>query len=691
MANTQNIISGLSYTIETSVPIKYSYALRSLYSKNEDAADDKKLTDGVKASTVSFSDVTWHRAYRGYSRIVTFELPCEKAVTGFSISMLQSNSAGVYLSDKIKLSVSENGTEWMSCYTYDNSDELSSDQSRIVTSEMKNQTRYKAKYVKIEYMVYVNCYVDEIEIYGEDINGTEAAFVKDADIEYVNAFSAGVEGAQEMALLYCGYPGTYNISYVQNTVDQMIYYAGYVNKDGMITDTMFDSVLFCPFQQNGPSGNKIEKSKTAVSLMSDWLYYINNMFDKTYNVSALEVALNQVMNATGKTDCKMKIFTGVPFPNISSTPFGDINGDGKVEYCRNTEEQMAIIKWFMDEFISRFSVMGYKNVIPGGFYWVQESLDASNLPAEKDFVHAVSELCHERNVYFYWIPSLLGNGFDSASELGFDCAMMQPNYNFLTCEKDGKRILYADEKMFEEVNEVIKKYGLGVEIEIHWNALNSSGTSPAQDEAIRCYYTYLDAGYALGYINDAAHSYYQNSGPGTYYNCAVSKVNKLRAIYDDTYAFVKSTYVPHMVTLSSEDYETVVNNYVKGTIRKDSGSYAAAIGAVNLEVTVTPQYGSVELIDQRFVYKPNEGYEGSDSFTVVASNTYCKSEPLTVNINVIKNENVSDTINSENSLSSEPENKTNKGIIGSIIAGIMAVSTIITVVVFKRKKKKIIN
>lgn len=692
MANTQNIVSGLSYTVETGEPIAFSYTQRSQYEKIETAASDGKLTDGKRAASLSFSDDAWHKAYRGYSRIVTFVLPSEKAVTGFSISMLQSNKAGLYLSDFIRLSVSENGTDWMNCYTIDNTNLLSSTETHIVTSKLERQTRYKANYIKVEFATSVSCFVDEIEVYGEDVDGTESGFIKDAVVEYKNAYSVGVEGAQEMALLYCGYEGTYDKRYALATVDQMKYYAGYVDKNGKITDTMFDSILYCPFQQNGASGNKIEKKVGAVTLKSDWLYYLDSMFDKTHNLSALEEALNQVMASTGKTDCKMQIYTAVLFPNISGTPFGDINGDGIDEYCRNYEEQLAIIEWFMEEFIARFSTMGYKNVIPGGFYWVQESLDASDILAEKELVQTVAALSHKRNVYFYWIPLLLGNGFNYVDELGFDCAMMQPNFNFLTYDLDGKKILYADEKMFTEVDEIIRKYGLGIEIEIHWNAINSDGTGPTQDEAIRHYYTYLDGGYTLGYMNGAAHSYYQNAGPGTFYDCGVSSDKKLRAIYDDTYAFVKSTYIPHMVTLSADSIETTVNTSVKGYISKEADGFTAAIGSVDFMVSAQPQHGTVTLDGQRFTYTPSEGFTGNDSFTVVAGNTYYSSAPLTVTITIAKDENATDSAVSAESVvptdSSAPSVKSKKGLVGGMIAGVLAIAAVVAIIAVKKKRKK---
>ncbi len=76
---------------------------------------------------------------------------------------------------------------------------------------------------------------------------------------------------------------------------------------------------------------------------------------------------------------------------------------------------------------------------------------------------------------------------------------------------------------------------MGIEIEIHWNALT--------DSALRSkYYAYLEDGVTKGYMAGAAHSYWQNSGSGTFYQSCMSRDPAIREIYERTYAFIKGTY-----------------------------------------------------------------------------------------------------------------------------------------------------
>ena len=70
----------------------------------------------------------------------------------------------------------------------------------------------------------------------------------------------------------------------------------------------------------------------------------------------------------------------------------------------------------------------------------------------------------------------------------------------------------------------------------------SPDTGPLRRPAGYKYYQYLNWGIKKGYMTGAAHSYYQNAGPGTFYQCCYSKNPKFREIYDKTYDFIKGTY-----------------------------------------------------------------------------------------------------------------------------------------------------
>lgn len=618
----ENIVRDLAYAVETGVGIKYSYSLTG----SEKDPGLGLLTDGAFSASDHYSDGAWHIFYRGLSRCVTFALPEEKAVTGFMISLLQNNPAGIQISNYYDLYVSENQTDWMLAHTIDTASKTTYADTRRLKLSAENIGKFKAKYIKIKFRVEVGAYIDEVEVYGRDIDGTEAPFVKYEDpYDYKNAYGPKIEGAHDTVLLYCGYHGKYDLSFVQNTEEEMLYYVGYVSKDGEVTDTMFDSVMFSALGDNLPSGRNFKQGGDP-PLMSDWQFYIDSIFDKDYNCGAIERAFETVKKATGAENT-IGLIINMPYPNIAkNSPFGDIDGDGETDYCRDKSDQLKIFAWFMDAVKARMAEENYKNITLKGFYWEQEGIATKRGEGEYDFIKSVSDLAHERDVYFFWIPFLYANGMDKTYDMGFDSAMMQPNLAFLE---------YAKPEMLYELDESLRKYGLGIEMEIHWDAVNLSAARNA--DFIHRFYSYLNGGYVLGYMQDAAHSYYQNSNPGSFYVAAKSQNSTLRAIYDDLHAFIKHTYVPYAPTLTSKEFTARDGEKLYGYISVKKGVYKAALGEVTLELVSQASHGTLELNTKTgdFSYVPDPAFDGTDSFTVIAKNAFVKSEPYVCQIAVL--------------------------------------------------------
>ncbi len=666
-AKETNLVAGLPYTVGTGVGIEYSYMLQG----TESDPSTGLLTDGKRAGSLSFSDPAWHKFYRGLSRTVEFELDEAKAVTGFSVSLEQSNDAGLTIAPSYDLYVSENGTDWMLAGSYDATklQAASGTHHRLFRTDFDE--RFKAKYIRLTFRLSVNAFIDEIEVYGTDIDGTEAAFVKTQEPSYPNEYNMGIEGCRDIVLLYCGYQGDYDVSYVQNTAEEMLYYVGYVDKEGNVTDTFFDAFQFSPLRGATPSGGILNESGKTQTIKSDWEYYLDSVFDTEYNCGAIETAMEQVKAATGKTDATVSMVLTMPFPTIGNKPFGDINGDGADEYCRNRGEQLAIYEWFFDQVEARLAERNYKNIRFGGYYWEQEGLSM-----EEDYlslVKTVGERIHARGTNFFWIPFLYGNGFDMVRELGFDSAVMQPNYAFLD---------YIDERFLGELDVELRKFGLGMEIEIHWDA-------PTSSDYLARYYGYLNGGYSLGYMN-AANAYYQNSNPGTYYNMAKSTSPKLRNIYDDTYAYVKGTYTPRTVTLSTREQKGMAGETVRGVVRLATGCIAETLGKAEWKIVTAPQNGTAAIDgDGVYTYVPAEGFEGTDRFTVQLVAPYAASETLEVSVQI---GDVSETTSEPAETSSESsemqkEPQTNS-LIPWIIAGVGAIAAAIAAVLFLKKKRK---
>lgn len=615
-----NLVANLPYKVIFGTDMTNSYG-QWLENGGADSETDPtlgRLTDGKRASDLSFSNSAWHKCYRGRTRTIEWELPEMRAVTGLAVSGLQDNIAGLPIPATFKLYVSENGADYMLAYTVDNSALRQRTGTQRYDVRATDVGRFRAKYVRVEFECAVNIFIDEIEIYGTQVDGTEAPFVKAEEPTYVNAFDAGVEGMRELVLLYCGYSAD-NPESVRNTEEQMLYYFGYVGADGQIKDTFFDSFMFSALKSACPSGGSLNYSGEKQSTKEDWETYLASIFDEEYNCGAIERAVQQVKDATGKSDLQVSMVINIPYPTTGSAPFGDIDGDGQAEYCRNEEEQLAIYRWFFDRVDEYLAARKYQNIRLGAYYWEEESfrVDGSDIT----LVRSVCEEAHRRNVKFFWIPLLYANGYDVAREtIGYDCIMMQFNYSFLD---------YAKEPCLSEIVDEVRRRGLGVEMEIHWFASTN-------DELLGRYYSYLNACAALGVMDNVAHSYYQNASPGTFYECAISSSQKLRNVYDDTYAFTKGTYIPRKPELVCRgDLQVRAGKRTRGYISVQNGESLVTLGDVSWQFIQEPQHGRVELNDEgMFFYYADADYSGTDSFTVCAQATYASSEVLTVNIQI---------------------------------------------------------
>ncbi len=680
MAKDNNLILGKTAKIITGEPIENSYMLLG-----NEGKDVKLLTNGKYSSDTRFSNGSFYSFYRGGSREIVFELDELSAITGFSASFLVYNSAGIYLPRYCELYVSENGEDYMLAYSLTDSAKLDNGTQRLDKYKITDGARYKAKFVKFVFDVGVNVYCDELEVYGEEVNGTELPFSKDINSAADPKFDKGFEGLRDLVLIYCGYDydkennKKFDSVYVNATEEMLLPYVAYIDKNNNIVDTMFDSVAFMSLQGLCPSGGKLTYQKGSFNTMEDWITFADSVFSETYNMTALNNVVGQVKEKLNIPDYKFHVVVTLPFAYINpSKPFGDINGDGTVEYCKNLEDRKAIYEWYTTYILNRFDESEYENLSFGGFYWPHESITYFEKEGEVEIIKAVSDICKSKNTKFLWIPFYLAAGFETWKDIGFDTAYMQPNYITLD---------YSKEEMLIEFSETVKKHNMAVEMEIRWDAGNPSSANFEHD--VNKYRAYLRYGAITGYMTEAAHAYYQNSAPGTFYTAAKSSNPTLRSIYDDTYKFIKGTYGLNFPVIKSEDGITETGKRYYGEIKiLDKGN---ANGNLQFVFDKEAENGTVKISSRSgsFSYTPNEGFVGSDTFTVKAYDGVKYSEPITITITVTSSNG---EVEQEESVDvsepvEQPDDKNGKLAIALSI-GAAALGAIAAVVITAKKKRK---
>ena len=668
-----NILKKLKYTISTGVDIQNSYGLHE-----ENEVDDKYiLTNGVLGNTTFSNKYT--KWLRGYSRIIDFDLGDEFVLSSFEASFLHSKGAGLYIPRFVKIYVSLDGEEYRLWASPDMPFPMSDEGTKKGSFTHEDTRNISARYVKVEICTDINVYCDEIMLFGHKGSGNacDGEIYEISEGQIFEKYSDSIGGVGDIIKMYNGrffYDGKDDVATGDNTVEELIPYVAYVDKNGEIVDTMFDSFTFVPIHSDYPSGGRLTLTNGKPgAIMSDWLMYLDNTFKDGVNTDALDEAVGQVFSKLGKSG-KMKVFFTIPYPAAQSKPFGDIDGDGKDEYSRTLEERVAITKWFADLTIERFNERNYQNLEFAGFYWYREEVNQSNSDHEVELVKETSDYIHSKGMSFLFDPFYLSLGFDEYKEFGFDCAFMQPNY----CFND-----YFTELSLKEFAKTATRFGTGCEIEVvePYKLMNSLDVEGAK------FQRYLYYGAKYGYMN-TAHSYYQGAGPGTFYTMAKSSNTYMRSLYDDLYKFIKGTYEYKDIGLSVTEYD-VTDGKITEKVTFDREVNRSK---VSITIGKEPLHGTLKVSrNSSFSYTPEDGYIGEDSFTLLIKDDICEATETVIKLNVLGSGDVVSDAESKSDESISVDGNNNKlgFIIGAIAVGVAALSSAILFIIKKRKKGKI--
>jgi len=519
-----NLVQGKRYTVTPLVSTKYSFALaeRKYYLKGA-------LTDGRSGSATSFDDGQWQGYDYGGTRSVVIDIRYVSTVRQMQEKFIQDPESAVYFPREVVFALSLDGKDWGNVGTVKSSIPLTAKDVATQTYAVSG-LNYRARFVRMTFTVDIWVFADEFQVFGTRGISKGAVIPKvNPPSKYPDAYCApgsrGVAGVKDMVLIYNGYFGA-NSDTGKNTVDELTPYVGYQTTSGEIKDFMFDGVLFLPFVAAGaPSSGKYYCSSKHPTVKSDWMYYLDNTFSSSYNLGALNIATGNIKKTLDNPSYKEKVEIAIPYPTPTAADFGDVDGDGKPEDLSRLSDREKVVRWYIDEVMKRWSAANYTNLNLIGFYWYEEAADFDVDENEAAMLTYTGKYIRSLGKVFDWIPYYQAPGFAGWSSLGFSAAVMQPNFVFHN---------FPEEELGEAAN-ACKKLGMGVELEVHWNALT--------DAAYRTkYYDYLNYGITKDYMKDAVHMYYQNGGPGTFYESCISKNPAVRAIYDQTYKFIKRTY-----------------------------------------------------------------------------------------------------------------------------------------------------
>lgn len=277
------------------------------------------------------------------------------------------------------------------------------------------------------------------------------------------------------------------------TKDQLLPLVVYFNNSKAI-DVFFDSFLFLGII--GPSGGNYA---TGTANDEDWQWLLDRLLGSGGQIKNLQDAVREASNLLGKTII-VNVIVLIPFPS------------SKLDFS----EKVARVKNYVDKVIDRFNFASFTNLRLEGFYWMKESAPEE----DRQIIKTTCDYVHEKGLRMYWIPYFYAYRHITDvtwRDLGFDFVMLQPNFAFYD----------VTVQRFSEVNEIIKRLNLTVEMELPDYVRN-----PSLKDWRQSFVIYLNASLFYGWRNLSPISYY-------YGNAFYKMYREDRVYYDLLYKHVK--------------------------------------------------------------------------------------------------------------------------------------------------------
>ena len=501
---------GKTYTVEYDSKIDNAYPARAY--KQESA-----LTDGKLATTASYADSAFLKLYRGTKVIVTIDLEKVCAVSSVEVRTLQNKGAGIDCPRYVYVAVSEDGESFGTVGSVIDEESVTLAGNRNITQKVVFDQAYKARYVRVTFSSDVYLYCDEVTVYGSETVGSAASAKADEPVSDAG-FATPIDGINNVVLMYTS--GNYSEATLRP-------YLAYVGTDGTATDLMFHSMLFLP---SGASGFDFDTQK-------GWDDFVDNLFSvgKGANLDALNSLVGKMRGQLNlDDDYRYPVFLSVPYLDIGNTAiYGTVPN--------KMENRLKVLQAYVDRLISTFESSGFENLEFKGVYWHHELIPYTTSTTEDDLIKQFNEYVHSKELKSIWIPYYCAPGFETAVELGFDCATLQSGYAFPRSGDSLKEIGAVQPGAVEDSAAQAKKYGLGMEFEFNINA---------GDAAAR-FYKYLHTGYVSGCMENGMMMLYQTVTD--IYQCAMSSSNsEERAVYDLLYQYINKTFTSNAPVVESD-------------------------------------------------------------------------------------------------------------------------------------------
>jgi hypothetical protein len=352
----------------------------------------------------------------------------------------------------------------------------------------------------------------------------------------------GVDGRRDVMLCYAS-PKAWS-------VEQFRPYVAYLEpQSGAPREWFFDAWLLLQYG-GAPSGADYISGPTT---KSDWEHFLEAEWTSGRNLDALDTCIGQTAVVLGPPGRPQPVILMIPYPSAKQTAFGDLRGEGASADLSRPADRQRAVEWFVDEAIRRWQATPRRHLRLWGFYWMNEGIS----PPDHEIVKQTCAYVHAKGLKAYWIPWFRAAGFERWRELGFDVAVMQPNFAF-TAPPAGLRL--GDANRLSLNASLAREHGLGVEMELNDSVL----TAPESRWNLRQYLNHgvpeLD-----GYMAGVARAWYQSGD--LVRRLAESGHPDCRQLYDDIFRFHRGRYAGRPASLAAGRPVTVESAEGAATVR----------------------------------------------------------------------------------------------------------------------------
>ena len=332
-------------------------------------------------------------------------------------------------------------------------------------------------------------------------SANNAAISNRSGLNYMPAGSSQAGGIVDLALIH---DGDLRTEWNQQAFKP---YLTWTNPDTKVEEWLFDGFLFLegPFQNFSFSYD----AQTLATKADKLNYWDNMLFAKNKSLDALDRELGEVIKRIGAPPRPRRIVLMVPdMPppqvNPRQRPWGELNGNNILNF-ENTQDRLAVIKWYIDQIMERWEKAELKNLELAGLYWLRENVYfwAYDYERDKNFIKECVDYMRYRSggKTVFWIPYWDAKGSDEWREMGFDIAYQQPNHQFDSRVPDDR---VAQACIFAE------KHGMGMELEWQKELFQDP------DNYVRRLWVNINVFEEFGVWSDAAVAHYMGGTvPGT--------------------------------------------------------------------------------------------------------------------------------------------------------------------------------